>query len=275
MDLKNKLKGLPTVYYLNLDNRIDRKEYMENQFDYWNIKYKRFSGSNYLASEYDSWKHLIINYQNINMIPMCLGCLMSHLDMIEEWLNTNEEYMIMMEDDYDLNLIEYWHFDWNYLMNNIPYDWDCIQIGFESRSLIHFFLHPKLRHTYHGACMINRDYAKKLLKLHKQNNQYKFDNIIADYDFIHGFPGPATVDYAITKPGKTYCLPLICINTELKSFEDYTERNYPPQKFARKVFYDWWQNERDNFTLEDFFTYGKPYDHRMTKRVTSNIVGIL
>jgi hypothetical protein len=32
MDLNNKLKGIPHIYYLNLDNRVDRKEYMENQF---------------------------------------------------------------------------------------------------------------------------------------------------------------------------------------------------------------------------------------------------
>jgi hypothetical protein len=38
VNLKDKLKGLPTIYYVNLDNRTDRKEYMESQFNYWGIK---------------------------------------------------------------------------------------------------------------------------------------------------------------------------------------------------------------------------------------------
>jgi hypothetical protein len=31
-----------------------------------------------------------------------------------------------MEDDTDLSLVKYWHFDWEYFMNNIPYDWDAV-----------------------------------------------------------------------------------------------------------------------------------------------------
>lgn len=37
MDLNNKLKNFPHVYYTNLDNRVDRRCYMESQFKKWNI----------------------------------------------------------------------------------------------------------------------------------------------------------------------------------------------------------------------------------------------
>lgn len=60
MDLKNKLKGLPTIYYFNLDNIIERREYMESQFDRWEIKdFKRISSTKYLASQVKTWKHLL------------------------------------------------------------------------------------------------------------------------------------------------------------------------------------------------------------------------
>jgi hypothetical protein len=53
MDLNNKLKGIPHIYYFNLDNRTDRREWMENQFKSWNIQnYTRISGSKYLGSKY-------------------------------------------------------------------------------------------------------------------------------------------------------------------------------------------------------------------------------
>ena len=33
-----KLKGIPPIYYLNLDGQEDRRIYMENQFKYWEIE---------------------------------------------------------------------------------------------------------------------------------------------------------------------------------------------------------------------------------------------
>ena len=40
----HKLKGLPPIYYLNLDEHSERRKYMEDQFEYWEIKnYTRIS----------------------------------------------------------------------------------------------------------------------------------------------------------------------------------------------------------------------------------------
>lgn len=40
-----KLEGLPHVYWLNLDADVNRRQYMEGQFDYWQIKnHTRISG---------------------------------------------------------------------------------------------------------------------------------------------------------------------------------------------------------------------------------------
>ena len=39
-----KLKGFGPIYYLNLDGQPERKEYMEDQFKYWEIEnYTRIS----------------------------------------------------------------------------------------------------------------------------------------------------------------------------------------------------------------------------------------
>jgi hypothetical protein len=185
--------------------------------------------------------------------------------MIKNWLETtNDDYMIMMEDDYDLSLIEYWHFDWDYLMNRIPYDWDCIQLGFESLKLFPFFLHPKMRHTYFGPCMINRDYAKKLVKLHCVEDKFKLNIRFNDvkskkvYGMVDGF---------ILEDGKTYSIPLITNNPDFGS--DYSLDHTPREWFkqCKDLYYLWWKTERDNFTLEDFFTYGKPYDYMMVKKL--------
>ena len=39
-----KLKNFGPIYYLNLDDQTDRRQYMEDQFEYWQIEnYERIS----------------------------------------------------------------------------------------------------------------------------------------------------------------------------------------------------------------------------------------
>jgi dTDP-D-glucose 4,6-dehydratase len=54
--MSNKLEGIPSIYYLNLDSELDRRKYMERQFEKWNLtNIRRFSGSQYLAENYEDW----------------------------------------------------------------------------------------------------------------------------------------------------------------------------------------------------------------------------
>ena len=266
MNLKNKLKGLPSVYYVNLDNRTDRRQYMETQFDYWGIKdYHRVSASKYLASKIDEWLPLISNKKEYSINPPYTANFITHIEMIKNWLETtNDEYMIMMEDDYDLSLIEYWNFDWEYLMNHIPENWDCIQLGFENQEIIPFFLHPVHYNHGFGPCLIHRYYAKKLIKLHYIENKFKLNIQTNDirYKKIYGM-----LDSFILEGGKTYSIPLITNNPNLGSDYDLRETAREWFEECKNLYYNWWKNEHHKFTLEDFFTYGKPNDYKMIKKV--------
>ena len=128
--MSDKLKGLSPVYYLNLDEEVERKIYMENQFDKWKISnVTRFSGSEYKPENFDDWKDLLHFphfYTKQQVRHVCTA--LSTIKMLEYFLSTDEKYVILMEDDYDLDLIKYWHFDWEYLMNSIPYDFDSLQL---------------------------------------------------------------------------------------------------------------------------------------------------
>jgi hypothetical protein len=262
MDLKNKLNNLPHIYYLNLDNRCDRKEYMEKQFFHWGIQnYTRVSTSKYLASKSSEWSNLVVG--NIKNIPAyVVGTAISHFETIKTWLNTtNDEYVILMEDDYDLNLIRYWHFDWDYLMSRLPYDWDCIQLGFETKTYIPFFLHPKIRGSFFGPVLINRNYAHKILDLHTIGEKYCLDKVVGDLTFKDC---SVSVDYFIGHTGRTYCLPLITTNTDLGSTEYDVKIERKHHELCKKYYYYWWINKKNDFTLDEFFTYGKPNDQQMT-----------
>ena len=72
MNLRDKLNNIAPIYYLNLDDRPDKREYMESQFDYWKIKdYNRVSTSRFTVRNYHEWKNDVIlkrevDYSQIN-----------------------------------------------------------------------------------------------------------------------------------------------------------------------------------------------------------------
>lgn len=268
--INHKLIGIPTVYYFNLDNRTDRREYMESQFQRWGISnYKRVSQSKYLASEAESWKNMFEgDLYCFGASPHISANALTHLEFFSNWLNfTNDEELIIMEDDVDMNLIEYWHFDWTYLKNNIPYDWDCIQLGFESSTEMCFFLHPKPAYgTYFGPCLLNRRYVQKIVDLHFKNSKITLKHNIANW-IIKQEGGGVTIDYFVTENGRVYCIPLFTTNNELASLEDNKQQCPLHHIVSRDLCYDFWTKGRDMFALEDFFTYGKPNDPQMTQNV--------
>lgn len=262
--MSDKLKGIPSIYYLNLDSELDRRKYMETQFENWNLtNVVRFSGSNYLSKNYNDWKDVLHFSEMITKDDHILtaSISLSTFEMIRYWLETtNEKYLIIMEDDYDLSLIKHWHFDWQYLMNNIPYDWDCIQLGYESSYHIKFFLHPKDHTSAFGPLLINRHFAQKLINLHYFKEKYLLIRKYGIHPFNKGYR-VVSLDGFFSFLGKTYQLPLITQNPELDKI---------PKKhhfICRDIYYNWWNNLRDNYSLDEFFSYGKDNDSEMTVKV--------
>ena len=111
MTIENKLKNIPHLYYVNLDERTDRKQYMETQFKKWGIEnFTRISASKFLVSEKENWKHLVIG-DTTNSFSYAVAHAITHFDFLKDWLNeTTDEYLILMEDDYD------------FIFNSMPID---------------------------------------------------------------------------------------------------------------------------------------------------------
>ena len=258
---KGKLRNFPHVYYVNLDNRTDRKEYMEKQFEFWRLDFTRVSSSKYAASKAKEWGADKVTGKVTGMPAYVVGNAVTHLEFMKDWLNTSTDpWLLLMEDDYDLNLFQYWNFNWDYLMNRIPYDWDCLQIGYESTKFIPFFLHPKLNHTYFGPVILQRDYVEKILDLHSDGDKWNFEKVLGDKKFNKS---AGTVDYFIGHTGRTYCIPLITTNDTLTSGENSVMINRIHHKHSRRAYYHWWMTQHKKFSLDDFFTYGKVNDHKM------------
>ena len=203
-----KLKGLPHIYWLNLDSDEDRKEYMENQFKYWEIEnHTRISG--YDGREDDVSDNLKGRIPD-NVSQGELGCCMSHLKAIKEFYeNSEDDYCIIAEDDVNLNIAHYWNFKWTDFFSLLPYDWDCVQMTIISTGDIHVKLLLKFVNDFSAAFyLISRHHASKVLKNHMRGDKWKLDN---------GVKPRAVSEDTILETGKTYTIPLFLYNLDFQS----------------------------------------------------------
>jgi len=138
-----KLRNFGPIYYLNLDDQPERREYMEDQFKYWEIdNYERISA--YDGRE-DDLGHIIKGAYPNMMTSGEIGCTTSHLKALKHWLETSDsDYAIIMEDDCSLETVKCWNFIWD---------------------------------DFSTACyMITRRHAQKLIDFHVRGDKYKLDN---------------------------------------------------------------------------------------------------
>jgi hypothetical protein len=203
-----KLKGIGPIYYLNLDGQPERKEYMESQFEYWEIEnYTRISA--YDGRDDDLSDIISGKYPDL-MTSGEIGCTTSHLKAIKYWYETSDSpYAIIMEDDCNLDLVKYWNFSWTDFYSRIPYDWDVVQIAIICTGDLHIKLHKRFVNDFSTACyLITRHHAEKLLRHHVRNEKYKLDQ---------GVKPRAVADDLIYNSGNTYSIPLLFYRIELGS----------------------------------------------------------
>jgi hypothetical protein len=247
-----KLKNIGPIYYLNLDGQPERREYMESQFEYWEIKnYTRISAYD---GRSDDLSDIISGRYPEMMTSGEVGCVTSHLKAIKHWMETSDSpYAIFMEDDCNLDIVRYWNFTWDDFYANIPYDWDVVQIAIISTGNIHVKLHKRFVNDFSTACyLITRHHAEKLLKHHVRGEKYKLDNGVK--------PRPVADDL-IYNSGNTYAIPLLLYRTELGSsihpehIDIFHKGNFNAQS-------QFWEQNGANVDIRDFMQYD-PYLGRM------------
>ena len=206
-----KLAGFPTVYYINLDDQEDRREYMEGQFKYWGIEnYKRISAHDGRGDN-DLGDVLKGKYPEL-MTSGEVGCVTSHLKAMKHWLETtdeSEQALIMMEDDCDLGTVSYWGFNWRDLVRELPYHWDVIQLAVINPAEMHVRMHLRFVNDFSTACyMVRRSHAEKLVRMHCRGDFYKLDQNVKPR---------AVADDLIYNSGVTFSVPIFLYKIELGS----------------------------------------------------------
>ena len=92
-------ENLQNIYYINLEERTDRKKHIENEF-------KKLGWNNY--TRFNAIKHN----------KGAIGCSMSHLEILKNARNNNLDYVVILEDDIQFLDIDLYKKLFNKFMNN-------------------------------------------------------------------------------------------------------------------------------------------------------------
>ena len=204
----DKLKGFGPIYYINIDDQEDRKQWIEDQFEHWEITdFTRISA--YDGRE-DDLSDIISGRYPDNMTSGEVGCVTSHLKAIKHWMKTSDSpCALIMEDDCDISTAAHWGFTWKDFYSKVPYDYDVVQLAIINTAQIYIQLHRRFINDFSTACyMITRHHAQKLINLHCREEKYKLDQ---------GVKPRAVADDLIYNSGNTFAIPLFLYKIELGS----------------------------------------------------------
>lgn len=257
----SKLNNFGPVYLINLKDKKNRLDHAKKEFAKYNVTdysiIEAVDGRNSDLSEI-----VYGNYPKLK--PKEIGCLASHIKALDYWLNTSDsEYAIIMEDDFSFDTVEYWSWDWDYVISKIPKNAEIVQFVMIQNEPIRFSIHKKepfnmnkkMSYSWSTACyLIKRSYAKNLVKQHLIDGKYKFDN--------YGLRNQAA-DVILYSLGNAYSMPLFTHILDTKDAINSGHEDFHTR--SRNYINSWWENNSSLYSKEEFFNPNAPLEKRVKK----------
>ncbi len=249
----NKLKDLPTIHYISLEESTDRRNNLENWFKKYNI-------TNYvphLFKRFEEYDYNLVGPYVDRLASHSKGPITSHFTLLKELYEThNDEYFLIIEDDLSLETVQYWNFTWEEFFNNLPKDWNCIQLVLIREHLCNDYIFEKRKENdwCAAAYLIKREYIKLLLDLYYFDNFFNLD--------IENLELPPIIERLLfTNKSGVYCFPLFvedCYNTysSLQPENTYTELingQGPMHHSSYDSVINWWENKGIFLNINEIF----------------------
>ena len=176
--MKEKLTNFPPVYYVSLSDSTDRQQAFENQFLLNGIENVKIIEAYDGRKDDYRYKPDIVNGLHFEqMYSGQIAATISHLKAIIEWYNNSDsDYAIFFEDDMTIESINYWNFNWQEFVKELPKDWDVIQLSLIKSEIQESDM--KLNHRNWdinwsaGSYLIKKTYAEKLINLYFNDEKY-------------------------------------------------------------------------------------------------------
>ena len=176
--MKEKLTNFPPVYYVSLSDSADRQQAFEKQFLLNGIEnVKMIEAYDGRKDDYRYKPDVVDGLHFETLDSGGIAATISHLKAIIEWYNNSDsDYAIFFEDDMTIESINYWNFNWQEFVKELPKDWDVIQLSLIKSEIQESDM--KLNHRNWdinwsaGSYLIKKTYAEKLINLYFNDEKY-------------------------------------------------------------------------------------------------------
>ena len=268
----NKLENFPQVNFIGIEESVERRENLTNQFSSYDIK----DLVPHIFKRYHEYNHELCGEFVCDLHENSKGPTTSHIKAIKNWYDsTNEDYAFFCEDDLSLEPVNYWSFTWKEFFDNLPNDWECVQLTWIRPNNLNIELRERLWDDWNAAAyLMKRDYAKKIIdKYYVDENKFNLQvaNLI-----------PIVENILFAGIGKVYNIPIFVEDVKnVKSTyfgKDFTEINGQGEYHWDSYYWiiNWWKNKGQYINLksiikkiphiyrepqfgEDWFTYPDVY----------------
>ena len=264
LTIKEKLRNFPSVNYTSLYESVDRRAYMQNQFDHYGITKTNV----YLTDRFDKISSMVNvtgTGRFMKEVVIQMGTVISHLNLLRNWyVSTDEEYAIFCEDDVSFESIDHWNFTWDDFVQHIPADWNGVQLTKVQMPYCNPTGEPNLaikitRGRWWGAySLFRRNYVKILLdRTCHGYNTYNLDLI----DIYGDQYGPIIENLLYLQSGSIYNFPMLVENSNLgTTFENknlisqgYNLAN-DSQYWSHRLVAEQWRTKGATLNLKDAMT---------------------
>ncbi len=189
-DKNTYLNGIDIIYWINLDKDIKRKKSMEEMFKdkvFENMKIERISAVNGKSSNINNIINENFKFQNKKFTEIEHACLLSHLNTIQLFNDSDIDIALIMEDDMTLEYKSYWKEPIMDVIKNAPKDWEIIMLcyinynGILNKTYTKNGKNNKMIYST-GAYLINKKGANKINNLYVNNKYELNDNYPVEAD---------------------------------------------------------------------------------------------
>ena len=240
----NNLENFPPVYYVTLEDCVERQQKLEDQFAKYDIVPKAIKSKRFSESD-----DVITGKYVYQLTGPTQGCIVSHLKAIKTWYESEEsEYAFFCEDDLSLKTVDYWNFTWEEFIERLPDDCECVQLmtirgDFDDVN----FRDRKWDDWSETAYIMNRDYAKKLIDNYCIGNVFHLELKGAEVM-------PIGENILFTDVGKVYTFPLFVENVQIPTTDvndlELEHGQKPNHVYASEYVYNWWKKNGNMKTID-------------------------
>jgi GR25 family glycosyltransferase involved in LPS biosynthesis len=175
--INNFLDCIDIIYWINLERSEDRRKNMSNILDKINIHNERINAFDGKSLSDEQVYSRFENYNIKSHTKIEFACLLSHLETIRKFSESNYEIALIFEDDLSLEYVKFWKKSICNIIKNAPQDWEIIMLNYVSLNEL------KQDYTFNTngyisclqAYLINNKSAKKFINQIYKNNKYVLD----------------------------------------------------------------------------------------------------